>query len=110
LRGRGKQLFYTPCDVGPAMVLTALKAVSNLMAEEKCFPFVCDLAAAHDLKDALERAHLAAVPSSSERIVAFFGMLPNFEPDIILPVLAGLLGSNDWLIMSANLAPGREYA
>ena len=44
------------------------------------------------------------------RLITFFGMLPNFEPQTILPKLAGLARPNDWLLFSANLAPGPDYA
>ena len=43
-------------------------------------------------------------------LAAFFGMIPNFEPDLILPRLAGLVRGEDWLLLSANLAPGPDYA
>ena len=36
-------------------------------------------------------------------------MIPNFEPDDILPKLAALVRRGDWLLFSANLAPGRDY-
>jgi hypothetical protein len=37
-------------------------------------------------------------------------MIPNFEPQEILPRLAALVGPQDWLLFSANLAPGTDYA
>jgi hypothetical protein len=37
-------------------------------------------------------------------------MIPNFEPDEILPELAALVRKNDFLLFSANLAPGKDYA
>jgi L-histidine N-alpha-methyltransferase len=37
-------------------------------------------------------------------------MIPNFEPDVILPGLARLVRPADWLLFSANLAPGPDYA
>ena len=37
-------------------------------------------------------------------------MIPNFEPDLILPKLNGLLRAGDLLLFSANLAPGKNYA
>jgi len=44
------------------------------------------------------------------RVVTFFGMIPNFEPSIILPRLASLVRHDEWLLFSANLAPGLDYA
>ena len=37
-------------------------------------------------------------------------MIPNFEPQIILPRLASLVRPRDFLLFSANLAPGNNYA
>jgi hypothetical protein len=37
-------------------------------------------------------------------------MIPNFEPAIILPRLAALVRPGDYLLFSANLAPGSDYA
>ena len=36
-------------------------------------------------------------------------MIPNFEPEQILPKLASLVCPNDSLLLSANLAPGENY-
>jgi hypothetical protein len=44
------------------------------------------------------------------RLVTFFGMIPNFEPQGILPTLASLIRPKDFLLFSANLAPGSNYA
>ena len=43
-------------------------------------------------------------------LVTFFGMIPNFEPEQILPKLASLVRPKDFLLFSANLAPGKNYA
>jgi uncharacterized SAM-dependent methyltransferase len=102
LQAAGKEVCYTPCDVATAMVLVARQTALAVLPAEKCFPFVCDLAAADDLPVSLATHH----PS----LVTFFGMIPNFEPHIILPKLASLVRPQDWLLFSANLAPGRDYA
>jgi len=119
LKGRDREIFYTPCDVSTAMVLTARQTALAVVPEKNCFPLVCDLATADDLVDALEqvvgpRCRAASddrqlVPTVS-RLVTFFGMIPNFEPQIILPKLAALVRPKDFLLFSANLAPGRDYA
>jgi uncharacterized SAM-dependent methyltransferase len=67
---------------------------------------VCDLATADDLVDILEQQ----TKPEAARLITFFGMIPNFEPQIILPRLAGLLRPADYLLFSANLAPGPDYA
>ncbi|MGO9199249.1 MAG: L-histidine N(alpha)-methyltransferase [Limisphaerales bacterium] len=105
LRDSGKEVFYTPSDVSPAMVLVARQTALGVIAEANCFPLVCDLASAGDLPAALEEHAVAG----AARLFTFFGMMPNFEPSVILPRLAGLARPEDWLLLSANLAPGPDY-
>jgi uncharacterized SAM-dependent methyltransferase len=106
LRDSGKETFYTPADASTAMVLVARQTALAATAPEKCFPLVCDLAAADDLPSVLGSFPV----SGAARLVTFFGMIPNFEPQVILPRLAALLRPADHLLFSANLAPGDDYA
>ena len=106
LQAREKKLSYTPCDVGVAMTLVARQAALNVLPAENIFPFVCDLATADDLPDAFTRH----APRAAPRLVTFFGMIPNFEPQQILPRLAALVRRRDALLFSANLAAGDDYA
>ena len=106
LKARGREIFYTPCDVSSAMVLTARKTALAVLPENNCFPFVCDLAMASDLPEFLEKHKI----NNAARLVTFFGMIPNFEPQEILPKLASLIRPKDFLLFSANLAPGKNYA
>jgi len=99
---RGQKIFYTPCDVSSAMALVARQTALAVLPEENCFPAVCDLATTGDLQKLLATRH----PS----LVTFFGMIPNFEPQDILPKLASLIRPEDCLLFSANLAPGKNYA
>jgi L-histidine Nalpha-methyltransferase len=105
LQERGKEVFYTPSDVSTAMVLVARKAALEVVPEESCHPLVCDLASAEDLPEVLDKFAVA----KAARIITFFGMIPNFEQEVILPKLSGLLRSKDLLLFSANLAPGGDY-
>jgi uncharacterized SAM-dependent methyltransferase len=102
LKARGREIFYTPCDVSVAMVLTARRTALAVVPEKNCFPLVCDLATADDLPDILVTRH----PS----LVTFFGMIPNFEPGEILPKLVSLVRPKDFLLFSANLVPGADCA
>jgi L-histidine N-alpha-methyltransferase len=106
LKSRGKEIFYTPCDVSIAMVLTARQAAFAVLPDKNCFPFVCDLATAKDLLDFFEKQKI----KEATRLLTFFGMIPNFEPQNILPKLASLIRPKDSLLFSANLAPGKNYA
>ena len=105
LKRGGKELFYTPCDVSTAMVLGAHRAAVSVVLEKNCFPFVCDLASARDLPAVFAEQNLR----NAARLVTFFGMIPNFEPQMILPKLAALVQPGDFFLFSANLAPGENY-
>ncbi len=106
LRERGIETGYTACDVSTAMVLVARETVLKALPNEQCFPFVCDLATADDLPEMFE----GWSPLGAARLITFFGMIPNFEPEMILPKLANLVRPGDSLLFSANLAPGNDYA
>ncbi|MEO6035265.1 MAG: L-histidine N(alpha)-methyltransferase [Verrucomicrobiota bacterium] len=104
LKKSGRELFYTPSDVSVAMVLVAQAATSRVIGAKNCFPMVCDLASPSELKFSIPEG------VNSSRLLTFFGMIPNFEPQGILPKLAGILHEGDLLLFSANLAPGHDYA
>jgi L-histidine Nalpha-methyltransferase len=105
LKRRTQEIFYTPCDVASAMVLTARQIALSVLGETRIFPFVCDLQTATNL------SHVFSPPVARyARVITFFGMIPNFEPSDILPKLASLVGPKDILLFSANLAPGNDYA
>jgi uncharacterized SAM-dependent methyltransferase len=106
LKVRGKAVSYTPSDVSVAMTLVADRTAHSVVAAGKCFPLVCDLATADDLAKVLAAQHKASIG----RLVTFFGMIPNFESQDILPKLAMLVRRQDTLLFSANLVPGADYA
>ena len=118
LKAYGKKVFYTPCDVSLAMVLTARRTALAGVTEKNCFPIVCDLATADDLREVIWEGRRVGDPNHSgtaarrpsQNLVTFFGMIPNFEPARILPKLASLVRPRDFLLFSANLAPGKDYA
>lgn len=105
LKNGTSQVSYSPCDVALALVLTARNAALELVADERCWPMVCDLAEANGLVDVFA----AKDHGAAQRIFTFFGMIPNFEPAMILPKLRSLLRSGDRLLFSANLAPADDY-
>ena len=106
LHAPGRRSWYTPCDVSAAMVLTARQAAAKVIPAETCFPLVCDLATACNLPEAFNRLNRAGFPGArvnAARLFTFFGMIPNFEPQVIMPRLTGLLKPKDTLLFSANL-------
>ena len=106
LRLHGKQTSYTPCDVSAAMVRVAQETTAEFVSAQHCHPFVCDLATANDLPEIFS-TH--GKPDAA-RIVTFFGMIPNFEPEEILPKLSAFMRREDRLLFSANLAPDVDYS
>jgi L-histidine N-alpha-methyltransferase len=106
LAAQGKTASYTPCDVSVALVLTACDAARKAIPSIKCHPLVCDLASIPKLPEIFGEQD----GSPAVRLLTFFGMIPNFEPEVILPQLSSLVRANDLLLFSANLAPGADYA
>src|SRR5579859_3381831 len=106
LQQAGKRASYTPSDVSTAMVLVARDAALAVIPDADCHPLVCDLATADDLAVVLDDS----TKTGENRLITFFGMIPNFEQQLILPRLATLLRPGDHLLFSANLAPGSDYA
>jgi len=102
-----RPLRYVPADVSPGLALVARAAAlaTDAVRAEEVAPLVLDLAATEDWREALE----GVAPGGARRIVTFFGMLPNFSPNQVLPRLAALLAPDDLLLVSANLAPGPDY-
>ena len=106
LNTEGREIYYSPCDVSTAMVLVAREAAAKAIPAPNCFPLVCDLLSAGDLPEYFHRI----TPTKATRLLTFFGMIPNFEPGQILQKLAALMRPKDFLLFSANLAPGNNYA
>jgi uncharacterized SAM-dependent methyltransferase len=106
LAGQGKKSSYTPCDISLALVLISADAAQSAVPGIKCHPLVLDLAGADDLL----KVFALQDEAPSVRLFTFFGMIPNFEPGVIMPRLSTLLRPLDLLLFSANLAPGPDYA
>ncbi len=85
------------------MVLTATMASRELTTQSRAI--VADLQLAPNLGEILNEK----IRGEAGRLVTFFGMIPNFEPEMILPKLADLVQANNLLLFGANLAPGSSY-
>jgi uncharacterized SAM-dependent methyltransferase len=101
----GRGLSYVPVDVSMPMVLVARAAALAFVSASGCFPIVCDLARASDLAEVID----SQIDSAERRIISLFGVIPNFEPQILFSRVAALLRPEDVLLLSANLAPGSDY-
>ena len=106
LKERVSHLDYTPVDVSLPMVLTAREEALKVIPTNHCFPLICDLLTAVDLPQFFDN-HIS---EASTRLFTFFGMLPNFPPSTILPLLGAFLRRGEHLLISANLAPGSDYS
>ncbi len=93
-----------PVDVSLSLALISASAMEKVAAKASIQPIVCNLLAAGDLVQLIEGQETA-----KRRIVTFFGMIPNFHPDKILPILSNFIAPGDLLLFSANLAPGADY-
>jgi len=101
LAAHGCQTMYVAVDVSLPLVIAARERAKGHASETR--GVVCDLEAADDIRDELCEGGV------SQRALTFFGMIPNSEPDVILPRLTALLNQGDRLLLSANLAPGTDY-
>jgi L-histidine Nalpha-methyltransferase len=106
LAGQGREISYTPCDISLALVLTSSLAAQAAVPGIGCHPLICDLAGADDLPRVFDTQEGAPIV----HLLSFFGIIPNFEPEVIMPRLAALVRPGDLLLFSANLAPGPGYA
>ena len=96
---------YLPCDVSQAMVKVASKQAAAELPLERIHPLVFDLVNVSNLRQLLD----GIISPKIRRVFTFFGMIPNLEPNVILPHLAETLRDGDQLLLSANLAPGDDY-
>jgi uncharacterized SAM-dependent methyltransferase len=105
LRLLGKTPLYLPCDVSLPLLIDAVGEAEDACPKVMAHPLMSDLTLTSDLPQFLESRNL----SRQQRIITFFGMIPNLQPKVILPKLAELVRADDLLLMSANLAPGGDY-
>jgi uncharacterized SAM-dependent methyltransferase len=104
LCNRNIEISYTACDVSLPLVLTAREAALLFVSADNLSEVVCDLNGVSDLTDALGNV------GKNARIMTLFGIIPNFEPATLFPRLGKILHVGDLLLLSANLAPGNDYA
>lgn len=102
----GCRVHYAPLDSSLALALRARGAALRWLPPDRCQAWVADLGQADDLPQCFETVQ----PAGAVRCITCFGLLPNFEPGVLLPRLRALVRRADWLVLSANLAPGPDYA
>jgi hypothetical protein len=85
LKARGRKISYTPSDVSVAMVLVARAGRAESPAGEKVFSVRLRPGDGESTKLAMK-----ILVTRHPSLVTFFGMIPNFEPQRILPKLTEL--------------------
>ena len=104
LAGSYRNLTYYPVDVSLPLSLISAQKIKDYSSQVEVMPIVCDLLFADDLVSGIQSEQ-----GLRSKIITFFGMIPNFLPHEILPILARFINHEDMLLMSANLSPGEDY-
>ncbi|MDJ1185686.1 L-histidine N(alpha)-methyltransferase [Roseofilum casamattae] len=104
LLDREKEISCYPVDVSLSLALISARAMEKASSTASVQPIVCNLLAAEDLVEIIE-----SQGSGHRKVITFFGMIPNFYPDRILPILSHFVKAGDLLLFSANLSPGNDY-
>jgi uncharacterized SAM-dependent methyltransferase len=95
------RLRFTPMDVSAALVVETMLRLQNTLPPLPSLPLVVDLEAEPALLPLLEHDE----PPNTRRVLACFGMIPNFAYRTFLPYLRRLMRPADILLLSANLSP-----
>jgi L-histidine Nalpha-methyltransferase len=101
-RSHCSTLLFTPMDTSVALVVETMLRIQSTLPGLTTAPLVVDLAAEPVLAPWLSQHETAA----SQRLLACFGMLPNFAYRTFLPYIRSLMRPGDVLLLSANLSPG----
>jgi len=99
-----RALTYYPVDVSLSLAIISAQKVRSAFSNLSIQPIVCDLLQSNDLISLINDKD-----KDKRNIITFFGMIPNFSPNEILPILSNFLERGDLLLFSANLAPGFDY-
>ena len=93
-----RDIEFIPTDVSEPLARTAaqLAQKNNIPTGT---PLIFDLAAANNA------AQFLHPHARQPRLFTFFGIIPNFPPSLILQQVRSLMGNDDYLLASANLAP-----
>lgn len=93
------KLLFTPVDVSEVLALLSAQRVAHLL-EQPPRPLTAELSACSDFISWLD-----SFDGGIKRVFTCFGVIPNIEPETLLPLLRSFLRPEDILLLSANLAP-----
>jgi uncharacterized SAM-dependent methyltransferase len=102
-RRRCRRLRFTPMDTSAALVIETMLRLQATLPElsgDSC-PLVVDL----EVQPELTSLFAAAETPDTRRILACFGMIPNFDYRTFLSYVCSLMRPGDLLLLSANLSP-----
>jgi uncharacterized SAM-dependent methyltransferase len=94
-------LCFSPMDTSAALVVETLLRLKHTVPQLSSFPLVVDLEVEPDLTAWLAQHELPG----TRRLLACFGLLPNFDYQTFLPYVRRLMRPADLLLLSANLSP-----
>jgi uncharacterized SAM-dependent methyltransferase len=94
-------LLFTPMDTSAALVLETMLRLQRTLPDLPSFPLVVDLGVEPDLTALLTPHETPA----TRRLLACFGMIPNFDSQTFLLYVRRLMRPTDLLLLSANLSP-----
>ena len=95
-------LVFTPMDTSAALVVETMRRIQTALPTLTTAPLVVDL----DVEPALTPWLSQHETPAHRRLLACFGMLPNFAYRTFLPYVRSLMRPGDLLLLSANLSPG----
>jgi uncharacterized SAM-dependent methyltransferase len=96
-----QSLYFTPMDTSAALVLETMLRLQQTLPSLPSFPLVVDLDVEPDLTALLAQSETP----DTVRLLACFGMIPNFDYRTFLPYVRSLMRPSDLLLLSANLSP-----
>lgn len=99
---RCPSIVFTPMDTSAALVIETVLRLQSTLPMLTTVPLVVDLDTAPVLAPWLSQHETPA----HRRLLACFGMLPNFAYQTFLPYIKNLMRPGDMLLLSANLSPG----
>lgn len=102
LLNAGVKIRWSPQDISLSLVLLTARGADGWPLQG-LHPVVSDLQSMPDIAKTFD-----AFDPETPRLITFFGLLPNFEPDFVVATLKTLIRAKDRLLISANLSPVRD--
>ncbi|MGV3772236.1 MAG: L-histidine N(alpha)-methyltransferase [Verrucomicrobiales bacterium] len=105
LRSNGKVALFTAADTSLELLLSARAKISERFKGLQSSSIMLDVEGCSTLPALLK----AIDPMASQRIITFFGTIHNFSTTKALSQVIKAVRSDDLFLLSANLAPAKDY-